>query len=159
MTVCQENLHHAQKLQKQAHNKSVKPRKYVLSNKVWLNNKYIKAKQKQKLKVKFFRPFQVLPPAGKQAYKLQLLKKWRVYNVFHVLLLEQDTTRKGLMSKKILELDAGNKDSEEYKVEAICESAVNANKSESGHLLGLYYLVAWKSYPEEENTWEPLSAV
>ena len=63
------------------------------------------------------------------------------------------------MSKKILELDAGNKDSEEYKVEVIQDSAVYGNKLESGHLLGFYYLVVWKSYPEEENTWEPLSTV
>ena len=28
-----------------------------------------------------------------------------------------------------------------------------------GHLLGLYYLVSWKSYPKEENTWEPTLAV
>ena len=44
-------------------------------------------------------------------------------------------------------------------MEPIRDSAVYANKSESGHLLGLYYLVAWKGYPKEENTWEPSSAV
>ena len=37
--VCQENLYHAQKLQKRAHNKGVKPRSYVLGDKVWLNSK------------------------------------------------------------------------------------------------------------------------
>ena len=63
------------------------------------------------------------------------------------------------MSKEIPELDVGNDGSEEYEVEAIWDSAVYANKSESGHLPRLYYLVVWKSYPEEENTWEPLSAV
>ena len=89
---------------------------------------------------------------GKQAYKLKLRKKWRVYNVFYVSVLEQDTIRKGCMSEKVPELDAGDKDSEEYKVEAIWDNAVYANKSESGHLLSFYYLVAWKGYPEEENT-------
>ena len=44
MTVCQENLHHAQKLQKQAHNKNVKLRSYDSSDKVWLNSKYLKTK-------------------------------------------------------------------------------------------------------------------
>ena len=44
MTVCHENLHHAQELQKQAHDKGVKPRSYAFSNKVWLNSKYIKTK-------------------------------------------------------------------------------------------------------------------
>ena len=45
------------------------------------------------------------------------------------------------------ELAAG--DSEEYKVDAIWDSAVYASKSKSGQLPGLYYLVAWKRYPEE----------
>ena len=44
-------------------------------------------------------------------------------------------------------------------MEAIWDSAVYARESESGHLSGLYYLVSWKWYPEEENTWEPASAV
>ena len=49
-------------------------------------------------------------------------------------------------------LDAGDNKGREYKVEAICDSAVYAKESESGHLLGLYYLISWKGYPEEENT-------
>ena len=39
MTVCRENLHHAQNFQKQAHNKGVKPRSYALGDKVWLKSK------------------------------------------------------------------------------------------------------------------------
>ncbi len=49
-------------------------------------------------------------------------------------------------------------DGKEYEVEAICDSAVYARELE-GHLPGLYYLVSWKGYPKEENTWEPASAV
>ena len=157
MTVCQENLHHAQELQKQAHNKGVKPKSYTPGDKVWLNSKYIKTKQNRKLKAKFFGPFWVLHPVGKQAYKLKLPKKERIHDVFHVSLLEQDNTKKERV-EKVPELDAGNK-SEEYDVEAICDSAVYTMKSESGHLPGLYYLVAWKDYLEEENTWEPVLAV
>ena len=55
------------------------------------------------------------------------------------------------------ELDAGDK--REYKVKAIWDNAVYAKESELGHLLELYYLVFGKKYPEEENTWEPASAV
>ena len=74
MIVYQENLHHAQELQKQAHNKGVKPRSYAPNEKVWLNSKYIKIKRNQKLEAKFFGPFQVLYPVGKQVYKLELLR-------------------------------------------------------------------------------------
>ena len=75
MTICQENLYHAQEAQKQAHNKGVKPKSYTPGDKIWLNSKYIKTKCKQKLKAKFFWPFQVLHPVKKQAYKLELLKR------------------------------------------------------------------------------------
>ena len=75
MIVCQENLYHAQELQKRAHDKGVKPQSYAPGEKVWLNNRYIKTKYNQKLEAKFFEPFQVLPPIRKQAYKLELPKK------------------------------------------------------------------------------------
>ena len=101
----------------------------------------------------------MLHPIEKQAYKLELPKKWRIHDVFYMSLLEQDTTKKGRVDENTTELDTGDNDSEECKVEVIWDSAVYARKSKSGHLPGLYYLVSWKKYPEEENTWEPASAV
>ena len=95
MIVCQKTLRHAQEFQKRAHNKGVKPWSYTPSEKVWLNSKYIKSKHNRKLEAKFFGLFRVLYPVGKQGYKLELPEKWRIYNVFYVSLLEQDTTRKG----------------------------------------------------------------
>ena len=157
MTVCRENLHHAQELQKRAHDKGVKPKSYAPGTKVWLNSKYIKTKQNRKLETKFFGPFQMLYPVDKQAYKLELPKKWRIHNVFHMSLLEKDTTRKERV-EKIPELDVGD-NSEEYEVEAIWDSALYAIKSKLGHLPGLYYLVAWKGYLKEKNIWEPVLAV
>ena len=151
MIVYRENLHHAQELQKQGHDKGVKPRSYAAGNKVWLNSKYIKIKRNQKLEAKFFGPFRVLHPIGKQTYKLELPKKWRIHDVFHMSLLEQDTTKKGRVDNENVELDAGNKN-REYEVEVIWDSKVYVRESESGNLSGLYYLVSWKGYPEEENT-------
>ena len=96
---------------------------------------------------------------GKQAYKLELPKKWKIHDVFYVSLLEQDTTRKGRVHEENTEeLDAGD-DSGEYKVEAIWNSTVYAKESELGHLLGLYFLVSWKGYLKEKNTWEPALVV
>ena len=43
--ICQQNLLHAQELQKRAHDKSVKPQSYTPDEKVWLNSKYIKIKR------------------------------------------------------------------------------------------------------------------
>ena len=75
MIVCRENLHHAQEFQKRAHNRGVKPRSYVLGDKVWLNSKYIKTKQNRKLKAKFFKLFRILHSVYRQAYKLKLPRK------------------------------------------------------------------------------------
>ena len=71
MTVC----HHAQELQKRAHNKGVKPKSYTPGDQIWLNKKYINTKQNRKLKAKFFGSFWVLHLVGKQAYKIELPKK------------------------------------------------------------------------------------
>ena len=161
MIVCRENLHLAQELQKRAHDKGVKPRSYAPGDKVWLNSKYIKTKRNRKLEAKFFGPFRVLHPVGKQAYKLKLPRKWRIYDVFHMALLEQDTTRTGRVDEEVrqMEFNSGDDESGGYKVEAFRDCAVYAKESKSGHLPGLYYLVSWKRYPEKENTWEPASAV
>ena len=60
MAVCQQNLHLAQELQKQAHNKGVKPWSYAPGNMVWLNSKHLKTKRNCKLKAKFLGSFRVL---------------------------------------------------------------------------------------------------
>ena len=42
-------------------------------------------------------------------------------------------------------------DNKKYKVEVIQDSIIYIKKVDR-HLPELYYLVAWKSYPEEKNT-------
>ena len=73
-------------------------------------------------------------------------------------LLEQDTTRKGGVDKKVTEFEFETGNSGEYKVEAIWNNAVYANKTEC-YLPGLYYLVVSKGYLKEKNIWKPSSAV
>ena len=69
-------------------------------------------------------------------------------------LLEQNSTRKDRIDKIVKELDFEASNCKKYRVEAIWDSAIYANKLEIGHLQGVHYLIAWKSYLEKENTWE-----
>ena len=73
-------------------------------------------------------------------------------------LLQQNTTKKKWVDEKVIELDFEADNSKMYKVKAIWDSVVYVRKLE-GHLPELYYLVVWKGYFEEENTWESVSAV
>ncbi len=93
----------------------------------------------------------------KQAYKIELPKKLKIHNVFHVLLLEQDITRKEQVDETTSRLKFENDgDGKEYEVKVIRNNAIYVKKSDSGyHVLGFYYLVSWKSYLEEEKTWKP----
>ena len=144
MAAYKNNLQHAQELQKRAYDKGTKSRSYTPSEKVWLNSKYIKTKGNQKLETKFFGHFRVLHPVGSQAYKLELPKQWKIHDVFHISLLEQNITRKGRVDDKIaeqLEFKAGGTN-KEYEMEGIHNSAIYAKESEAGHLPGLYYLVS-----------------
>ena len=138
----------------------MKPQSYAPGKKVWLNSKYMKTKRNRKLGAKFFAPFWILHLVGKQVYKLDPPTIWKIHDIFYVSLLEQNTTRKGRMNELFPEpepeFDAGN--NKEYEVEAIIDNAVYTKEAER-HLPGLYYLISWKDYPEEESTWEPFSAV
>ena len=73
--------------------------------------------------------------------------------------LSRVTAREERVDKRVTEIELKAGDSKEYEVEAIWDSAVYANKLKSGQLPGLYYLVAWKGYPDKKKTWKPLSAV
>ncbi len=155
MKVCCQNLLLAQELQKRVHDRGVKSRSYAPGEKVLLNSRYIKTKRNKKLKSKFFGTFRVFHIVGKQVYKLELSKKWKIHDVFHMSLLKHDTTRKGRVDKALPEpekeydFEAG--DIKKYEVEAITDSAVYGQQV-NDQMPGLYYLVLWKSYPEEKNT-------
>ena len=61
-------------------------------------------------------------------YKLELLTKEKIHNVFYMLLLKQDTTKKEQVDKALLDpkkdLKFEARGNKEYKVETLIDSAV-----------------------------------
>ena len=84
-----------------------------------MSNKHLKTKRNRKLEAKFLNPFWVLHPVGKQAYKLKLPKKWRIHNVFHISLLEQNTTKKGQVNDMQLDFKFKAGNGKEYEFDGI----------------------------------------
>ncbi len=73
----------------------------------------------------FFRLFQVLHIIEKQAYKLKLPTKLKIYDVFRMLLLEQDITRKRWVNNVLPKPEKFEfRDDKEYEVKAIIDSVV-----------------------------------
>ena len=61
------------------------------------------------------------------------------------------------MNDMQLGFEAG--DDKEYEANGVQNSAVYAKESITSQLPGLYYLVLWKGYLGEENTWKPVLAI
>ena len=59
-----------------------------------MNSKYIKIKENFNLKTKFIILFWILYLIEKEVYKLKILKKLKIYNIFYILLLKNNSTKK-----------------------------------------------------------------
>ena len=70
-------------------------------------------------------------------YKLKLPIKWKIYDVFHVLLLEQNIIRKKRVDKalskpeKDLKFEVGGNN--KYEVKAIIESAIYSQQTNNSN--------------------------
>lgn len=63
-------------------------RSYASNKEIWLNSKYIIIKNaNDKQKANFFWSFRVLYLVKISAYKLKILKKWGIHDVFYKSLL------------------------------------------------------------------------
>lgn len=104
------------------------------------------------LEAKFFGLFRVLYLVRNQAYKLELPKKQKIHNIFHVSLLEYNIIRKKQVDKITIQLEFKAGDySKKDKVKGIRDTTVYVKESE-GYLPNFYYLVLQKDYPKEKNT-------
>jgi hypothetical protein len=131
-------------------NREPEPEDWDVGTLVWLNSKNIKTKRpSKKLDYKRLGPFPITKKISTHAYRLKLPSTMRgIHDVFHVNLLskvypEEYPNRHQPPPDPIL-VD----DNLEYEVEEILDSR-RVGK-------GIQFLVRWKGYGPEEDTYEPL---
>jgi hypothetical protein len=116
---------------------------------VFLDRRFIKTRRPSgKLDWKKLGPFKIIKRINPVAYKLQLPQTMsRLHNVFHISLLHpvKNTYPRSVQARPPpVILDREN---EYYEVEDILDGKKIGNKWK--------FLVSWKGYPPESNSWEP----
>ena len=107
-----------------------------------------------KLAPKFIGPFQIEECIGEAAYRLKLPSLYsQLHPVFHVSLLEEYIAGAGKQPEDFLigvnpEL-ADDDNEQEWEVEAILDH------KQDGRSKNRRYLIKWKGWPEDHNTWLP----
>ena len=133
----------AVKQQAKYYNAKHKPQSYKVGDIVYLNSKNIKSTWvSKKLDYKYYGSYKMKLPIEKQVYCFQLPPSIKIYNVFHVNLLESCNIQPGSTLPLPLPIIV-NERKEKYKVEEILNSQLHYGK--------LQYLVKWLSYPPSEN--------
>ena len=168
MKVLKVNLIYAQKQQIKYKNAKIKLKNFEVNSYVNVNFKNIRIKRNKKLKWKFFESFRMLNTIENQAYRIDIFKRWRIHNVFHVSLLEKIIFKR--KEKVSLELTYQSNDidiekneeliNEKYWIEVILNSKIykedqvsNKSYSESE----FYYLVQWEDY--KKHIWELVAVI
>lgn len=117
-------------------------------NQVWLSTTNVRmACPSRKLGPKFMGPFSVKKRINNVAYELNLLSTLKIHPVFHISLLKPviPNTFAGRSTDPPEPIIVDNK--EEFEVEAILDCRRRRNQ--------LQYLIKWRGYGPEDNSWEP----
>jgi hypothetical protein len=126
---------------------------FEVGSKVWLDTKNLDQRRpSKKLSHKRAGPYEVLERIGDLNYKLKLPHQMKIHPVFHVNLLSghKESTIPGRIFAKPppIEIDG----EQEYEVEEVLNSRIYRNYRQD-------YLIKWKGYGHQDNTWEPLKNV
>src|SRR6266498_1418186 len=123
---------------------------FDISQKVWLEGTNLMLSYNKKIKTKREGPFKVLEKLTPVTYRLELLKKWKMFNTFHTALLmpyKENDVHGPNFPYPPPDLVEGQ---EEWEIERIIR-----HKKQRG-CQGTWqskYQVKWKGY--EDMTWEP----
>ncbi|KAF8748753.1 hypothetical protein RHS01_10607 [Rhizoctonia solani] len=120
---------------------------YSIGKRVWLDGKNIELRtNSNKLDPKRLGPFKVTEKVSSHAYRLELPETLKIHDVFYVGLLSKahKSPNQPFPSRPPPETIEGE---EEYEVEQIIDSKRQRGK--------WFYLIKWKGYGPEDNSWEP----
>ena len=162
------NLVHAQKQQIKYKNVKTKTSmKFKMKNYVNFNVKNIRTKRNKKFEWKFFESFKIFETIKNQIYRINISKRWRIHNVFHVSFLEKvKTKRKKKISLeftyqlKNIDIEKNEITEKIYDVETIENNKIfkeNQISKKSYSESDLYYFIRWKNY--EKRIWKSISMI
>lgn len=109
---------------------------------------------KAKLGLQRVGPFTVLSKVGKHAYGLQLPEDWKIHPVVSIAQLEpfrEDPFQRELPPPAPVTIEG----EEEYEIEAVVRSEMRGR----GRNRRLHYLVRWKGFGPESDSWIPLEGM
>ncbi|KAI7201342.1 hypothetical protein KC365_g18742, partial [Hortaea werneckii] len=136
--------HSQQRIQKQRFKESKTAPQLKKGDKVYLLTKNLKTKRKtKKLDHVKVGPFLIAEQKGTVSYRLELPPDAKIHPVFHISLLEPAHPSATLQTT----FHYQEQEDDEYEVEKIVDYDRNSQR----------YLIKWKGYPSDENTWEPLT--
>ncbi|QRV80824.1 Retrotransposable element Tf2 protein [Ceratobasidium sp. AG-Ba] len=125
------------------------PKEIKVGDKVGLNAQNIKTERPvSKLSARRIGPYKVIKKEGTHAFKLELPHTLKVHPMFHtsfISLKKDDPYGRDPPQPPPVVTPEGE---EEYEVEKVLDSCQRRNQ--------VQYLIKWKGYGPESNTWEPL---
>ncbi len=126
---------------------------YQVGDKVMLDISNLRTtRPSKKLDLRRQGPFEIQEVISRSAYKLKLPTSWKVHPVFHVSLLRPYHDGSEIRPPAQIPPPPEMIDDEpEYEVEIILDSQINKRRKNT-----LEYLVHWKDYSDQENSWEPV---